>query len=85
MDSTLWPLFLMWCAIFNLVALGLAFAGFVVLHDWLYRLHHRWFAISVARFDAIAYVLLGVYKLAIWFLLIIPSLALTVAYYGTPC
>ncbi|MFD0737871.1 DUF6868 family protein [Lysobacter koreensis] len=76
MDSTLWPAFVMWCAVFNYAALTLAFVGFVLAHDWLYRLHRRWFELPVAKFDAIAYFLLGLYKLAIWFFLIVPALVL---------
>lgn len=74
MDSALTPSFVMWCAVFNYAALILAFVVFIFSHDRLYRLHRRWFELSVAKFDAIAYFLFGLYKLAIWFFLIIPTL-----------
>lgn len=74
MDGSPHLSFAIWCAVFNYAALSLAFVGFVLAHDWLYRLHSRWFELSVATFDAIAYSILALYKLAIWFFLIIPAL-----------
>mgnify|MGYP003407386115 CR=1 FL=1 len=76
MDAALWPSFLMWCAIFNYGLLLLGFFGFVVFHDPMYRLHRRWFVLSASRFDATAYLLLGLYKIGIWMFLIVPYLVL---------
>ena len=30
-------------------------AVFILAHDWVYRLHSRWFKISVETFDALHY------------------------------
>ena len=76
MTSVPWLSFLIWCAVFNYLALILACGGFVLAHDWLFRFHSRWFKLSITQFDAIAYLILGLYKLAIWFFLIIPALAI---------
>lgn len=76
MNSELWTSFLLWCALFNYVALSLAFMVFVRAHDWLYRLHGRWFKLSIEQFDSVAYSGFGLYKLAIWFFLIIPALVI---------
>lgn len=76
MDADLWPSFLMWCAIFNYSFLLIGFLAFTMFHDTVYRLHHRWFAISPSRFDATIYLLLGLYKIAIWMFLIVPYLVL---------
>jgi len=76
MDPALWPGFLMWCAIFNYGLLLLGFVVFVMFHDAMYRLHRRWFQLSAARFDATAYLLFGLYKIAIWMFVIVPYLVL---------
>ena len=70
------PSFLLWAAIINYVVLILSFAGFVLAHDAMYRLHRRWFDLPVAQFDAALYLLFGFYKLAIWFFLLVPYLVL---------
>jgi len=44
----------------------------------MYRLHCRWFDLSATRFDELIYGLIGLYKLAIWFFLLIPGLVLLV-------
>jgi len=76
MDPALWPAFLKWCAIFNYGLLLLGFVAFVMFHEPMYRLHRRWFKLSAARFDATAYLLFGLYKIAIWMLIIVPYLVL---------
>jgi uncharacterized protein DUF6868 len=76
MNSALWPSFLLWAAILNYGVLILSFAGFVFAHDAMYRLHRRWFDLSVAQFDAALYFLFGLYKLGIWFFLLVPYLVL---------
>jgi hypothetical protein len=43
----------------------------------MYRLHHRWFELSKNQFDAFAYAFFGLYKLAIWALMLVPGLVLS--------
>jgi len=76
MDAIPWPAFLLWCAAVNYGILLLAFGAFVFAHDAMYRLHRRWFDLSVARFDELTFGLFGLYKVAIWFFLLIPALVL---------
>lgn len=76
MDAELWPSFLMWSAIINYLLLLTGFLTFAMFHDTLYRFHHRWFALSVSRFDASIYLLLGLYKIGIWMFLIVPYVVL---------
>ena len=40
------------------------------------RLHQRWFALSDVQIDALLYAFFGIYKLAIWFFLLVPALVL---------
>jgi hypothetical protein len=68
--------FLLWCTCLN-YALLLVWAGvFVFAHDWMYRLHGRWFKLSVETFDGIHYAGLAIYKIGILLLNLMPLLAL---------
>jgi hypothetical protein len=44
---------LLWCVGLNYVFLLIWVGVFVFAHDWAYRLHGRWFKLSVETFDAI--------------------------------
>jgi hypothetical protein len=70
--------FLLWCTCLN-YALLLVWAGaFVFAHDWMYRLHGRWFKLSVETFDGIHYGGLAIYKIGILLLTLMPLVALYV-------
>jgi hypothetical protein len=43
------------------------FAAFVLAHDWMHRMHHRCFSLSVETFDAIHYGGLAFYKIGIFY------------------
>ena len=43
---------LLWGAVLNYGVLLIWFLGFSLMHDPLYRLHRRWFALPIERFDA---------------------------------
>lgn len=77
MPSPLGP-FLLWCALLNYAVLLLAFIAWVGWGDALYRLHARWFRLERAQCDAALYMMLGLYKLAIWLLFLVPWIALRV-------
>lgn len=76
MDIRFLSAFLLWCAAANYAILLLSFAFYAARRDWMHRLHGRWFHLSAPRIDGIAYACFGAYKLAIWFLLIVPGLVL---------
>ncbi|HEY0660311.1 MAG TPA: hypothetical protein VGD21_03170 [Lysobacter sp.] len=78
MDIEFWKSFLLWNAVINYAVLLLTFTVFLAAHDWLYRFHHRWFDLSEARFDAFWYGFIGLYKLAIWFFLLVPLLVVCI-------
>jgi hypothetical protein len=67
-----------WCAVINLLLLAWWFLFFAYAHDWMYRLHGRWFTLSVERFDAIHYGAMALFKLGIILLNIVPYLALRI-------
>ena len=46
---------LAWSTVINLSILILWFLFFVFAHDWMYRIHGKWFALTTEKFDAIHY------------------------------
>ena len=70
---------LLWGAVLNYGVLLIWFLGFSLMHDPLYRLHRRWFALPIERFDAIHYAGMAGYKIAILLFFLVPGLALALA------
>lgn len=69
---------LAWCAVINYALLILWFLIFSLAHDWLHRLHGKWFTISGENFDAIHYVSMAFFKLSIFLFFLVPYLALRI-------
>jgi len=69
---------LAWCAVINYALLLLWFLVFSLAHDWLYRVHGKWFTVSVENFDAIHYASLAFFKLCIFLFSLAPYLALRI-------
>jgi len=67
---------LIWCVGLNYAVLFVWFGAFVFAHGWMYRVHSRWFKLSVETFDAIHYSGLAVYKIGILLLNLVPLVAL---------
>jgi len=67
---------LLWCLGINYVVLLIWFGAFVFAHGWMYRLHTRWFKLSVETFDALHYAGMSVYKIGIILLNLVPLVAL---------
>lgn len=55
------------------------FAAWTLVAPAIRRLHGRWFAIDPARYDAVMFTLLGVYKIGLWLLFVLPWAALWLA------
>src|SRR5262249_57517158 len=70
--------FLLWCLVSNYVILVWWFGEFVFAHNWMYRLHRRWFRISEERFDAIHYAGMAAYKIGILLFNLVPLVALLI-------
>jgi hypothetical protein len=51
------------------------FAIFVLGHDWLHRLHGRWFRLSREQFDSIHYAGIAHYKVGILLFNLVPWIA----------
>ncbi|MGB3049714.1 MAG: DUF6868 family protein [Polyangiales bacterium] len=71
-----------WASLLNLGLLLFWFGFLMVAHDWVYRVHSKWFTISVERFDSLHYMLMGFYELTIFIVLLGPYLALRIV--GAP-
>lgn len=69
---------LVWCSVINIGLLLWWYLFFILAHDWMYRLHGRWFDIPVDRFDAIHYAGMGLFKLGIFLFNLVPYLALRI-------
>ncbi len=65
-----------WCSLINMGALLWWLVFFMLAHDWTYRFHSRWFALTPERFDAIHYQGMALYKIGIFLFNIVPWLAL---------
>jgi hypothetical protein len=70
---------LLWCTGINYALLLFWVSIFIFAHDGLYRLHTRWFKISAESFDVMNYAGIGIYKLGIILLNLVPVLGLCLA------
>ncbi len=67
---------LIWCTVINYAMLLIWFGVFTFAHDWIYRLHSRWFKLSVETYDTLNYAGMGIYKLLIIVFNLVPLIAL---------
>lgn len=67
-----------WSAVINIGIFLYWFLILIFARDWVYRLHVRWFKLTVEQFDAIHYATMGGYKLAIIMLNIVPYFVLKI-------
>jgi hypothetical protein len=70
--------FLGWCTVINYGVLVIWFLMFAFAHDWVRKLHARWFRLPAAHFDVIHYAGMGLFKLGIFFLNLAPYIALRI-------
>jgi len=69
---------LLWCAVINYAVLFVWWVFFMRAHDGMYRLHGRWFHLSVDQFDAIHYAGMALYKIGILLFNLVPYIALRI-------
>jgi hypothetical protein len=67
---------LLTCTLINYGILLLWFLVFLLAHDWLQRLHGRWFHLSREQFDALHYGGMSIYKMGILLFNLVPFIAL---------
>ena len=71
---------LLWSTGLNYALLLIWFGLFSLAHDWLFRLHRRWFGLSAETFDALSYGGIAFYKIVIFVFNLIPLLALKIVF-----
>jgi hypothetical protein len=67
-----------WCIVINWILLAWWLLFFILAHDWMYRIHGKWFNLSVEKFDAIHYSGMAIFKTAIFVFNLVPYLALRI-------
>jgi len=67
-----------WCTVINLGLLVWWFLCFVLLHDLTYRVHTRWFKVSVHEFNLMHYAGMGLFKIGIMLFNLGPYIALRI-------
>jgi hypothetical protein len=67
-----------WSTVINFGVLILWLLFITLARGWTYRLHRRWFKISEEAFDAIHYAGMGLFKIGVWLLNLVPYLALRI-------
>jgi hypothetical protein len=67
-----------WVSVINYVVLIIWFLIFISAKTWYYKLTSKWFKISEEKFDAINYVLMGIYDLSIFAFFVVPYIALRI-------
>jgi hypothetical protein len=67
-----------WCTVINLALFIWWFLFFALAHDWMYRLHGKWFKISVEKFDAVHYAGMALFKMGILLFNLVPYLAMRI-------
>ncbi len=65
-----------WAAVLNYTVLIIWFLMFMLVRDWIYGLHRKWFKLSDETFDAIHYSAMAFYKLGIFLFLLGPYFAM---------
>lgn len=70
--------FLLWCTVIDYAVLVLWFLAFVFAHDWMLRLHGRWFHLSREQFDALHYGGMSVFKIGIMLFNLVPWVVLSI-------
>ncbi len=68
--------FLAWATVINYGIVIWWFLFLVLMPQWVYRIHSRWFKISEQTFYIAHYAGLGLYKLMIFMFLLVPYIVL---------
>ena len=70
--------FVLWCPVIDYGVLLAWFLAFVFAHDWLLRMHGRWFRLSREQFDALHYAGMTIFKIGILLLNLVPFVVLSI-------
>jgi ABC-type branched-subunit amino acid transport system permease subunit len=70
--------FLLWCTVIDYGVLLVLFLVFVFAHDWVQRIHGRWFRLSRDQFDVLHYTGMSVFKIGIILFNLVPFIVLSI-------
>jgi hypothetical protein len=70
--------FLLWCTVINYGVLLVWFLVFVFAHDWIQRIHGRWFRLSRDQFDILHYAGMSIFKIGIILFNLVPLVVLSI-------
>ena len=70
---------LVWSLVVNYAVLLIWFAVVAFAHDWIYRLHTRWFRLSPETFDALHYGGMAAYKVGVLLFNVAPLAGVLIA------
>jgi ABC-type branched-subunit amino acid transport system permease subunit len=70
--------FFLWCTVIDYGVLLVWFLVFVFAHDWVQRVHGRWFRLSREQFDALRYAGISIFKIGIILFNLVPFVALPI-------
>jgi hypothetical protein len=68
--------FLLWCTVINYGILLVWFLLFALAHDWIQRVHGRWFRLSSDQFDGVHYAGMAIFKIGIIMFNLVPFVVL---------
>ncbi|HOP47500.1 MAG TPA: hypothetical protein PK874_07535 [Desulfobacteraceae bacterium] len=69
---------LAWCSVIDIGLLLFWFLFFTLAHDFIYRMHARWFKIPAETFDTIHYTGMAFFKICIFLFNLVPYIALRI-------
>ena len=69
--------FFLWCTVIDYGVLLVWFLVFVFAHDWIQRVHGRWFRLSREQFDALHYAGISMFKIGIILFNLVPFVVLS--------
>jgi hypothetical protein len=78
MDIQMLTIFFMWCTLLNV---GLLIVSFIMLFfagDFVYKMQSKYFAMTRESFNASLYLIIGLYKIAVFVFNLIPWIALLI-------
>jgi Family of unknown function (DUF6868) len=65
-----------WCSLINIGLLTSWAVMILCAHDWIYRIHSRWFKLSHEQFDTVHYAGIAFFKIIVFVFNIVPYIAL---------
>lgn len=78
MDIQTLTSFFMWCTIINGAMLVIAGLLFLLVPDFIYRLHGRWVNISREAFNVVYYAIIAFFKVVFIFFNLVPWIVLMI-------